>query len=170
MKGDKYHMKFLKAIIRVIITFYSKSRCGNYGKELRVNFPCKFTKNTYIGSSCNFNGIKITGNGKVEIGDNFHSGKDILLITSSHNYEGKAIPYDNTKITKSIVIEDNVWVGTRVIVLGGVTIGEGAIIQAGSVVVKDIPKYGIAGGSPASVFKYRNIEHYEKLKGSGKVF
>ncbi|WP_242984146.1 hypothetical protein [Clostridium putrefaciens] len=55
-------------------------------------------------------------------------------------------------------------------VLSGITIGEGAIIQAGSVVVKDIPKCSIAGGSPAKVFKYRDIEHYKELKGNGKVF
>jgi acetyltransferase-like isoleucine patch superfamily enzyme len=55
-----------------------------------------------------------------------------------------------------------------VIVLGGVSIGEGAIIQAGSVVVKDIPKYAIAGGHPCKVFKYRDIEHYEKLKKERK--
>ena len=56
----------------------------------------------------------------------------------------------------------------RVIVLGGVTIGEGAIIQAGSVVVNDIPKYAIAGGHPAKVFAARDIAHYEELKALGK--
>jgi acetyltransferase-like isoleucine patch superfamily enzyme len=55
-----------------------------------------------------------------------------------------------------------------VIILPGVTIHEGAIIQAGSVVVKDIEKCAIAGGHPAKVFKYRDIEHYEKLKKEGK--
>jgi acetyltransferase-like isoleucine patch superfamily enzyme len=49
-----------------------------------------------------------------------------------------------------------------------VTVGEGSIIQAGSVVVKDIPKYAIAGGHPAKVFKYRDIEHYKKLKMENK--
>jgi acetyltransferase-like isoleucine patch superfamily enzyme len=48
------------------------------------------------------------------------------------------------------------------------TKGDIIIIQAGSVVVKDIPKYAIAGGHPAKVFKYRNIEHYEKLKKEGE--
>ena len=67
-----------------------------------------------------------------------------------------------------IVIEDNVWLGNRVIILPGTHIGEGAIIQAGSVVVGEIPKYGIAGGHPAKVFKYRNAEHYEKLKKEGR--
>ena len=94
-----------------------------------------------------------------------------MLITSIHNYDnGNAIPYDNTFIRKKIVIEDNVWLGARVIILGGVTIGEGAIIQTGSVVVKDIPKFAIAGGHPAVVFKYRNIEHYKKLKKEKKFF
>ena len=49
-------------------------------------------------------------------------------------------------------------------VLGGVTLGEGCIIQAGSVVVSDIPDCAIAGGHPAKVFKYRDIRHYEELK------
>ena len=71
-------------------------------------------------------------------------------------------------ISKDVVIEENVWLGNRVIILPGVTVGEGAIIQAGSVVVKDIPKYAIAGGHPAKVFKYRDIDHYEKLKREGK--
>lgn len=71
-------------------------------------------------------------------------------------------------ITKDVVIGDNVWLGINVIILGGVTIGEGAIIQAGAVVVKDIPPLGIAGGNPAQVFKYRDIEHYKKLKREKK--
>ena len=54
------------------------------------------------------------------------------------------------------------------IVLGGVTIGEGAIIQAGSVVVKDIPPLAIAGGHPAVPFKYRDKEHYYRLKELGQ--
>lgn len=92
-----------------------------------------------------------------------------MMITQIHNYDnGKKIPYDDTYIYKDIIIEDNVWLGSRVIILGGVTIGEGSIIQAGSVVVKDIPKYAIAGGHPAKVFKYRDIEHYEKLKMGNK--
>ena len=59
-----------------------------------------------------------------------------------------------------VFIEDNVWIGSRIIILGGVTLGEGCVIQEGSVMVNSIPKYAIAGGHPAKVFKYRNKEHY----------
>ena len=54
------------------------------------------------------------------------------------------------------------------IILGGVTIGEGAIIQAGSVVCKDVPPLAIAGGHPAAAFRYRDKEHYFKLKEEKK--
>ena len=94
----------------------------------------------------------ISGKGEVVIGDNFHPGKDRLMITDVHNYDhGNAIPYDEIVIIKNILIEDNVWLGSRAII-GGVTIGEGAMIQAGSIFVNDIPKYALAGGHPAKVF------------------
>lgn len=132
--------------------------------------PCTVSKTTHLGHNVNFNGMAIVGGGKVTIGDNFHSGVECRMISQFHRYDdGNAIPYDTKEyIFRDIVIEDNVWLGDRVIILGGVTIGEGAIIQAGSVVVSDIPKYGIAGGHPAKVFKYRDSEHYEKLKADGK--
>lgn len=54
-----------------------------------------------------------------------------------------------------VIVEDDVWIGTRAIILSGVRIGQGAIIAAGSVVSKDVPPYAIVGGVPAKVIKYR---------------
>jgi acetyltransferase-like isoleucine patch superfamily enzyme len=162
-----------KLIIKLLKFFYKRKVVKNvvtYQEPLRVNGFTIVNKNTYLGKNVNFNGMKIKGNGKVVIGDNFHSGQDCIMITSFHKYDGgDAVPYDTKEnIDKNIIIEDNVWLGDRVIILGGVRIGEGAIVQAGAVVVKDVPKYGIVGGNPAKVFKYRDIEHYEKLKKEGK--
>lgn len=100
----------------------------------------------------------------------FTLGGGILILTSNHNYEGKAIPYDNTMVDGNVIIEDNVWLGQNVTILQGVKIGEGAIIQAGSVVVSDIEPCSIAGGHPAKVFKKRNEEHYFQLKTEQKFF
>ena len=92
-----------------------------------------------------------------------------MIITQNHNYDhGAAIPYDDTYELKNVFIEDNVWFGNRVIVVGNITLGEGAIVAAGAVVSKDVPKCAIVGGNPAKVIKYRDIEHYEKLKQEGK--
>lgn len=60
------------------------------------------------------------------------------------------------------------WFGSDVIISGNVHIGEGAIVAIGSVVVKDVPAYAIVGGNPAKVIKYRDIEHFEKLKSENK--
>ena len=162
-----------KLIIKLLKFFYKRKVLKNvasYQEPLKVNGYSFVNKNTYLGKNVNFNGMKIKGNAKVTIGDNFHSGQDCIMITSYHKYDGgDAIPYDTKEnIDKDIIIEDNVWLGDRVIILGGVKIGEGAIVQAGAVVVKDVPKYAIVGGNPAKVFKYRDIEHYEKLKKEGK--
>jgi acetyltransferase-like isoleucine patch superfamily enzyme len=139
------------------------------GRDLRVNYYSRVTASTVLGDNVNFNGMTITGRGDVRIGNNFHSGSDCMLIAENHNYDsGTAIPYDDTYVVLPITIEDNVWLGNRVIILGGVTVGEGAIIQAGSCVVSDIPRCAIAGGHPAKVFRERDIEHYEKLKAEGR--
>jgi len=158
----------LKKILRFFYTIKVKQKCAHFKLPLNVNGKSNVTSKTFLGANVNFNGMSITGGGQVVIGDNFHSGTECLMITQTHNYEGKKIPYDSTYIYKDISIEDNVWLGSRVIILGGVTIGEGTIIQAGSVVVNNIPKYAIAGGHPAKVFSSRNKEHYEKLKSEGE--
>lgn len=64
---------------------------------------------------------------------------------------------------KSVVIEDDVWVGLNAIVLPGVTIGRGAIVGAGSVVTKNVPPYSIVAGSPAKIIKKRFSEEQIKL-------
>ena len=78
------------------------------------------------------------------------------------------IPYDESYVYKTVVIGDNVWLGNRVTIVGDVTIGEGVIVAAGSVVCKDVPDYAIVGGNPAKVIKYRDIEHYNRLKSECK--
>lgn len=153
--------------------FYYKKRIKKIascvGENLKVNGKSKVTTNTKLGNNVNFNGLIIQGDGEVKIGNNFHSGTEILIITTNHNYDkGKAIPYDERLIKKPVYIGDNVWLGSRVTILPGIQIGEGAIIQAGSVVTKNIPPCAIAGGHPINIFKYRNKEHYYTLKQQKK--
>lgn len=134
-----------------------------------VGGKCYFSGKIYLGNNCNFNGMCIQGNGTVIIGNNFHSGIECMMVTQNHDYDtGAAIPYGTGFEYKTIVIGDNVWLGNRVTITGNTRIGEGAIVAAGSVVCKDVPPYAIVGGNPAKVIKYRDIEHYNKLKEEGK--
>ena len=153
---------------QVFYTSIIRKRAVKCGTGLYCGGKSFINTNTYLGDHVNFNGMSMTGQGKIVIGNYFHSDPRCQIITSFHNYEGNAIPYDLSFIHKDVVIGDCVWLGNNVIILGGVTIGEGAIIQAGSVVCKSIPPYAIAGGHPAVPFKYRNQEHYEKLKQEQK--
>ena len=158
-----------KTIKQKYYTFFIKRQAKYFGKGLKVNGKSRVNRNTVLGNNVNFNGMTITGIGEVTIGNNFHSGPGCIIMNSYHNYDkGTAIPYDSTYTHKDVVIEDNVWLGSNVTILGGVTIGEGAIIQIGSVVVSSIPSCAIAGGHPAKVYKYRDKEHYYKLKAEGK--
>ena len=134
-----------------------------------IGGKCSFAGKIHLGENCNFNGMQVVGNGTVYFGDNFHSGTECMIITQNHNYDsGNAIPYDNSFDYKTIIIEDNVWFGNRVTVVGNVRIGEGAILAAGAVVVKDVPACAIVGGNPARVIKYRDINHYKYLKVNKK--
>lgn len=162
-------IKLYKWIRTYIFRYKALKGIKKFDSPLRINSNCLFNGNTFLGKNTNFNGIKVIGKGKVKIGDNFHSGSGCLIITDVHDYDnGKSIPYDSQNyIVKNVEIEDNVWIGTNVIILGGVILGEGCIVQAGAVVVEDIPKFGIAGGNPAKVFKYRDVEHYKRLRAKG---
>jgi len=150
-----------------LLTLFFNFWIKDHGKGLRVNSKCLIPRSTKLGNNCNFNGIRIEGGG-VSIGNNFHSGRNILIITEFHNYEGDLIPYDNTFYYKKVVIADNVWIGHNVIICGNINIGEGAIIAAGAVVVKDVAPFSIVGGNPAKEIKKRNIEHYCDLKEKKK--
>ena len=172
-------LKFLKRLTRKIRNvkrnlnrrrYASAARhiAASCGKNLKVNHPCRFTRFCRFGSNCNFNGMTVLGKGTVSFGNNFHSGENCRIITQNHNFDhGTAIPYDGTYVLKNIVIGDNVWFGDSVMVVGNVTVGEGAIIGAGAVVTKDVPPGAIMGGNPARLIRYRDMEHYNRLKAEG---
>jgi maltose O-acetyltransferase len=101
--------------------------------------------------------------GGVTIGDNTHLARNVTIYSYSHNYAGTALPYDDTGIDKPVNIGRNCWLGMNVNVIPGVTIGEGAIIQMGTTVTKDVPPLAIVGMQREHIIKYRDREHYEKL-------
>ena len=108
--------------------------------------------------------------GDLKIGTNVIFGQDVMIQTSNHDVEGNFIPYGDRMIKDRVVIEDNVWIGSRVLILPGVTMGEGAVVGAGSVVTKDIERYSICGGVPAKFIKSRDVESYLERRKAGKFY
>ena len=69
--------------------------------------------------------------------------------------------------TAPVVVGNDVWIGERVLIMGGIKIGNGAVIGAGAVVTKDVPAYAIVGGVPAKIIRYRfSEEQIEKLESA----
>ena len=106
----------------------------------------------HVGKFCS-----IAGNCAIGMGS--HSIKNIStspIFTSKKNAIGKSWSHDNKfEEYKTIEIGNDVWIGQRAMIMGGVHIGNGAVIGAGAIVTKDIPPYAIAVGVPAKVIKYR---------------
>lgn len=102
-----------------------------------------------LGSGFFNSNIKIRCHERIEIGENVAISHDVTIMDSDA-HEGL---WDGYEKTKPIKIGNHVWIGTRVTILKGVTIGDNAIIAAGSVVTKDVPNNTVVAGVPAKVIK-----------------
>jgi len=91
------------------------------------------------------------------IGKDVMMGPNVTIISASHEFASVDLPMrlQGMKKSKPVVIEDGVWLGTRSIILPGVTIGAHSIVGAGSVVTKSFPPYSIIAGNPATLKKIR---------------
>ncbi len=157
--------------INKIYTYIYYKKCGSVGERLRVKgMASGLNENIIIKNYVNINpGARFLGRGRIEIGNYFHTGENLTIISSNHRYDNAdAIPYDKVRINKSVIIKDFVWLGDSVLIIPGVTIGKGAIVAAGSIVVKDIPDYAIVGGNPAKIIKYRDVEAFKRLESQNK--
>lgn len=117
-------------------------------------FRCDYGYNIEIGDNffANFNFV-VLDVGKVRIGNNVQIAPNVGLYTAGHplHPDSRNSGYE---YGIDITIGDNVWIGGSVCVMPGVTIGNNAVIGAGSVVTKDIPDNAIAVGNPARVLRY----------------
>ncbi len=141
-------------------------RAKHIGKCVRFNGISHIgnIENIYIGNNVHIgDNAYISAKGGLEIGDNTHISRNLLLYTDNHNYKGKYLPYDETYIEKKVVIEKNVWIGMNVVILPGTYIEEGCIIGAGAVVAGKINKYSIYGATLGKVINKREKGHYESL-------
>ena len=126
---------------------------GEIGENSVVEPPlhCSYGENTYIGNNAYLNAFcTILDNNEVRIGNHVMIGPAVQLYTAAHLLQASA-RVAGWEVTKPIVIEENVWIGGRAVVLPGVTIGRNAVVGAGAVVTRDVPPSTIVVGNPAKV-------------------
>ena len=127
-----------------------KGILGKVGKNCVVEQPlfCTYGYNTTVGDNffLNVNG-KLMDSGKITIGNNVFIAPNVCIITEEHAMDVEQ-RMAGLEYTHPVTIGDNVWICTGALILPGVTIGEGSIIGAKSLVCKDIPPNVVAVGNP----------------------
>ena len=128
------------------------------GKNINIEKGAEFTSTLKIGDNSSIGQNSWLLSDGITIGNNVMMGPYCIIITSDHATDNLEIPMCQQGFTevKPVVIEDDVWIGARVIILKGVKIGKGSVIGAGSVVTKDVEPYSIVGGVPAKFIKKRS--------------
>ena len=136
----------------------TKSLFKYAGRNINIEKGAYFGDGSQIGIGDNSGiGINCRVCGPVKIGDNVMMGPEVIVLTVSHKYDWLDVPMleQGHKDPEPVTIGDDVWIGTRAIILPGISIGKGAIIGAAAVVTKDVPEYSIVCGNPAKVIKSR---------------
>lgn len=114
-------------------------------------------RNVKVGDYANLGeSLRLNGRGGVTLGDHVLMGPDVIIYSGTHTFSRTDIPIQRQPMRYApVVIGNDVWLGARVIVLPGVTIGDGCVIGANSVVTGDLPPNAIAAGAPARVIDRR---------------
>jgi maltose O-acetyltransferase len=142
---------FLRALARVIF-----AECGE-GIIIKQN--CYFGRGDTLRVGAN---SQLGANARIDpyvtIGDDVVMGPDVVIETISHAFDQTDLPMrlQGASAPRPVVVGNDVWIGTRVIILPGVSIGSHSIVGANAVVTRDIPPYSVAAGVPCRVIHMRN--------------
>lgn len=148
--------RFINKIKSFYLKFFFGAKVGR-GVVFYSNIWIFTGRNLILGDDVDLaTGVLITTDGGVSIGARTLVGYGTKILSSNHNVP--KLPdriFDSGHTKAPVNIANDVWIGANCIILPGVTIGEGTIVAAGSVVTKDIPANVFVGGVPAKIIKER---------------
>jgi maltose O-acetyltransferase len=134
-------------------------KCGSKvnivdGAKFGNGFKIEIGNYSSIGRNC------IVPN-NIIIGDYVMMGPNVTIYSVNHEFSDlkKPMVFQGYKIYNPVIIEDDVWIGSNVIVLPGRIIKKGSIIGAGTVLTKDFPEYSIVGGNPGKLIGTRKQKY-----------
>ena len=168
--------RLLRALIWIADNLYHeypKESFGEIGKKCFIHPTCSISHSDklFIQNNVQLNShIHFFCQGGLFLGNNVTIAAHTLIITSNHDYRrNKAIPFGQDIEIRPVYIHDNVWIGANCTIIPWIEIGEGAIVGAGAVVVKDVEPCTIVAGNPARVVDQRDKEAYQKCKSEKKI-
>lgn len=139
--------------------WFVKQLLVSCGKSVIIKNKCYFGDGSRLSvGSFSQLGQNSRLNGTITLGDYIMMGPDVVMMAVTHDVSDTTKPmidHSNPSVENPIIIGNNVWIGTRVIIMPGVNIGENSIIGAGAVVTKSFPPNSIIAGVPAKLIKNR---------------
>ena len=174
MKIRIFINKFFLATIGSILPC-KRHPLGKIGNALRIHFArqicAKVGKNCIIEKGASFNeGAILEDNSAVGVNCFIDSavvikgpnmmGPDVKIYTHNHYYDEDKHQFIGFTPHKAVVINSNTWIGTRVLIMPGVTVGSHSIVGGGSVVTKNVPEGVLVAGSPANIKKIIDKKYY----------
>ena len=125
------------------------------GKNIRVKYNADVSPNIKLGDNSELGECCLIYGG-VEIGSDVLMGQNVKIFTRNHITSSLDIPIRlQGESFKPVLINDDVWICSNVVILPGVTIGAHSIIASGSIVTKSFPEYSVIGGNPAKLIRKR---------------
>lgn len=136
--------------------FCGKLILSHCGENVNIEKGAQFDSQVSLGDNSGI-GVNAFISPYVTIGNDVMMGPDCMLFTSNHGFSSLDEPMwkQRSSEPKPIIIDNDVWIGARVIILPGVHVGTGCVIGAGSVVTHDVEPFSIIGGNPARLIRYR---------------
>jgi acetyltransferase-like isoleucine patch superfamily enzyme len=145
---------------RIRLLFYRRVMGFKIGKNSYIHMGCSFdaARGLEIGNDSVINAkCRLDTRENIKIGNNVSISNEVIILTADHDMDSPHFTGRNFPIT----IADYVWIGTRAMLLPGVTLGIGSVVAAGAVVTKSVDSYKVVGGIPARIIKERLCRELE---------
>jgi acetyltransferase-like isoleucine patch superfamily enzyme len=124
------------------------------GDRTYVAAGAYLTGDLVTGADCSVNPYTVI-RGKVTMGDGVRIGAHTSILGFNHSMESGTPVFRQPLTSKGIVIGDDVWIGSHVVILDGVRVGSHSVLAASAVVTKDVPEGAVVGGNPARFIRWR---------------
>ena len=142
----------------VTITGFNNIEIGDYTSIMSNSCLYAHDSTLGIGENCSFNNnVQISAaHGQIHIGNDVIIGANTIIRAGTHRYERTNVPIRKQGHKRGkIIIEDDVWISSNVVITADVTLGKGSVVGAGAVVTKNVPAYVFVAGVPAEVIRTR---------------
>ena len=149
--------KYFESYRRLVHKRFFKS----FGEKsvLRDNVQFNHMENITLGTNCIIGANSIlNASDTIDIGNDFLGGPELIIYTAEHGIKNNGIPF-HKQLNKHapVSIGNNVYIGARVIILKGITIGDNIVVGSGSIVTSNLESNAIYAGNPSKLIKKLNI-------------